>query len=158
MNATWPKSPTFLFCFVLALLLLSCHLLFCKSLAPFFLFNSWSRLFIYLFIWKSTCNGKLEEAWIVNKSMNCLFTSLVVESSQKSLMILKMLLSLKALSLWSPWHRVSLTLIDKHIILVLNEQNNECLKFKLDFSLFREMRSSHVQPLEHCCTRLLAQN
>ena len=53
----------------------------------------------YLFTLQSACNGELEEAWIVNKSINCFFASLVVESSQKSLMILKMLLSLKALSL-----------------------------------------------------------
>ena len=39
-------------------------------------------------------NSKLEEAWIVNKKMDCLFAFVVVELSQKSLVILKILLSL----------------------------------------------------------------
>ena len=28
---------------------------------------------IYLFTLQSACNGELEEAWIVNKSINCFF-------------------------------------------------------------------------------------
>ena len=99
----------FLFCFF-ALLLLSCHTLFCMNCTVFL--AQLLEQVIYLFILQSACNGKLEEAWIVNKSMNCFFASLVVESNQKSIMILKMLLSLKALSLWGPWHRVSLKLIN----------------------------------------------
>ena len=39
-------------------------------------------------------NSKLEEAWIVNKKMDSLFAFFVVELSQKSLVILKILLSL----------------------------------------------------------------
>lgn len=109
MNETWPKSPMF-FVLVFALLLLSCHILFCMNCTVFLV--QLLEQVIYLFILQSACNGELEEAWIVNKSINCFFASLVVESSQKSLMIFKMLPSLKALSLWGPWHKVSITLIN----------------------------------------------
>ena len=116
-----------------------CFVLFCfgsaATVVPFTILHEFSTVLlaqlleqvIYLFE-KALAMANLRKLGLLTKNLNCLFASLVVESSQKSLMILKMLLSLKALSLWSPWHRVSLTLIDKHIILVLNEQNNECLK------------------------------
>ena len=39
-------------------------------------------------------NSKLEEAWIFNKKMDSLLSFFVVELSQKSLVILKILLSL----------------------------------------------------------------
>lgn len=101
--------PRFLFWFF-ALLFLSYHTLFCISCTVFL--AQLLEQVIYLFILQSACNGKLEEAWIFNKSMNYFFASLVVKSNQKSIMILKMLLSLKALSVWGSWHRVSLKLIN----------------------------------------------
>ena len=52
--------------------------------------------------------GLLTKNWIL-----CLFAFLVVESSQKSVMIFKMLLYLEAYSLWGPWLKVSLKLIKR---------------------------------------------
>ena len=117
MNTTWPKSPWF-------------YVLVFRSAAA-----------------KALCNSKLEEAWIVDKKLNSLFVCIFGgESSQKSVMIFKMLLYLKAYSLWgldlrflSNWSREAVFLrnfLDKYIILVPIEENKECLRFKLGFRFF----------------------
>ena len=133
MNAIWPKSPPFLvFCSLITIM--PCTIL--REFATVLIAQLLEQVIFYLTKHFSMTNlkklGLLTKIWIA---------FLVVKLSQKSLVILKMLLSLEPFRLWGSWLRFLLNwsrealfhwkFLDKCIILVPIEQDKECLRFKL---------------------------